>query len=131
MSKTAITGLVAIVIVIIGTFLPWVSIVTGGQELVFTGLQTEGSSFGEPGKLSIFVAVLTGILFLIPKDWSPKINLFTSAFLVAWTFRNLLLYSRCEMGICPDQKAGLYICLAGAVTAFICVLMHRRTFVKK
>lgn len=130
MSKTAIIGLIAITIVIISAFLPWVSIHTGGEHLVFTGLQSKGSSFGEPGKLSIFVAVMTGILFLIRKDWGPRVNLFTSAFLVAWAFRNLLLYSRCEMGICPEQKIGLFLSLGAAIVAFVCVLMHRRTYVK-
>lgn len=131
MSKNSIIGLVAIVIVIISAFLPWVTIVAEGQQLTFTGLRSEGSSFGEPGKLNILMAGLTGLLFLIPKDWAPRVNLFTSAFLAAWTFRNMLLFSRCEMGICPKQEIGLWLSLGGALIAFVCVLSHRRKAVKK
>jgi hypothetical protein len=130
MSKTSIIGAVAAVLVIIAAFLPWISVVVNGQELVFTGLKGEGSRFGEPGKLSIAVAAMVLILFLVPKSWAPRINLFTSAFLAAWAFRNMLIYSRCEMGICPQQQIGLYLSLAAALTAFICVVSYRRKQVK-
>ncbi|WP_343703084.1 hypothetical protein [Chitinophaga sp.] len=130
MTKTSIIGAIAAVLVIISAFLPWISVPVNGQTLVFTGLQSAGSAFGEPGKLSIAVAVMVLVFFLIQKAWSPRVNLFTSAFLAAWAFRNMLIYSRCEMGICPDQKIGLYLSLLGALTAFICVLAHRRQFTR-
>ncbi len=130
MSRNVIIGLIAVAIVIICAFLPWITVRADEGLRTYTGLQSEGSSFGEPGKLNIFMAALTGILFLIPKDWAPKANLFTSAFLAAWTFRNMLLYSRCEMGICPDQKIGLWLSMLAAIVAFICVLMHRKKYVK-
>ncbi len=130
MSKTSIIGSAAAILVMISAFLPWISIRTGAVTKVFTGLNTTGSSFGEPGKLCIAVALAVLVLFLVRKPWAPRINLFTSAFLAAWTFRNMLLFSRCEMGICPDQKIGLYLSLAGALTAFICVLLHRQQSVK-
>ncbi len=131
MSKSSIIGIIAALLVIIAAFLPWISVPVNGQVLVFTGLQSEGSSFGEPGKLSIAVSVIVLILFLVQKGWSPRVNLFTSAFLAAWAFRNMLIYSRCEMGICPDQKIGLYLSLGAAILAFICVLMNHQRFIKK
>ncbi|RPE08298.1 hypothetical protein EGT74_14655 [Chitinophaga lutea] len=131
MSKSSIIGAIAALVVIVSAFLPWVSVSVNGQVLVFTGLQSEGSSFGEPGKLSIAVSVIVLILFLIQKGWSPRVNLFTSAFLAAWAFRNMLIYSRCEMGICPDQKIGLFLSLGAAILAFICVLMNHQRFIKK
>ncbi len=130
MSKSSISGIIAAAIVIISAFLPWISVHADGHHFVFTGMQSEGSSFGEPGKLSIAVCVLTVILFLIPKAWSPRINLFVSAFLAAWAFRNMLLYSRCEMGICPEQQIGLWLSLIGALAVFGCVLWNWKTLVK-
>lgn len=125
MSRTTIIGIAAIILVIISAFLPWISIHADGQHMVFTGLNTEGSSFGEPGKLSIGVSVLILVFFLLQKQWALRVNLFTTAFLAAWTFRNMLIFSRCEMGICPEQKAGLYLSMLGAFVAFGCVVFHR------
>lgn len=125
MSVSRIIGICAIVLVIISAFLPWVSIHVDGRHLVFSGMHTEGSRFGEPGKLCIIVALMVLPVFLIRKKWAPRVGLFTSAFLAAWAFRNMLLYSRCEMGICPEQQIGLYLSLAASLVAFICVLMQR------
>ncbi|MRG44453.1 hypothetical protein GFS24_04980 [Chitinophaga sp. SYP-B3965] len=130
MTKSSIIGIIACVIVIISAFLPWISIQVDGQTLLFTGLNTKGSSFGEPGKLGILMAAIVGVLFLFNKEWSPRVNLFTSAFLAAWYFRNMLIFSRCEMGICPEQKIGLFLSLGAAIVAFVCVLLHRRRLVK-
>jgi len=121
MNKPTIFGLISVIIVIISAFLPWLTIES--KHLAFTGLNTAGSSFGEPGKLSIFVAVVAGILFLVPGKWSARVNLFVAAFLVAWTFRNFMLFSRCEMGVCPERKIGLYLSVMAAIVAFVCVIL--------
>ncbi|MBO9154323.1 hypothetical protein ACFOTA_19065 [Chitinophaga sp. GCM10012297] len=130
MSKSSISGIIAAAIVIISAFLPWISVHADGQHFVFTGLQSEGSAFGEPGKLSIVVSAMAILLFLVPKAWSPRVNLFISAFLAAWAFRNMLLFSRCEMGICPEQKIGLWLSLIAALAVFGCVLWNWKTLVK-
>lgn len=121
MSKANLSGLIAAIIVIVSAFLPWLTIES--KHLVFTGLNTTGSSFGEPGKLNIFVAVIAGILFLIKNKWTARINLFVTAFLTAWTFRNFTLFGRCEMGECPEREIGLYLSLIAAIATFICVLV--------
>lgn len=120
MSKPNLIGIISVAVVIAATFMPWISIES--KHLVFTGLQTTGSSFGEPGKANIFFAVISGLLFLVQRKWSARGNLFAAAFLAAWTFRNLMLFSRCEMGECPDRHIGLFLCLIFSIVAFICVL---------
>jgi hypothetical protein len=121
MNKPTIFGLISVAIVIISAFLPWLTIES--KHLAFTGLNTAGSSFGEPGKLNIIVAVISGVLFLVPGKWSARVNLFVAAFLAAWTFRNFVLFSRCEMGECPDRQIGLYLSVLAAIVAFVCVIM--------
>lgn len=120
MSKSTITGIAAAVIIIVSAFLPWLTIES--KQLVFTGLQTKGSNFGEPGKLNIILAVVAGLLFIARKQWAQRVNLFISGFLMAWTFRNMILFARCEMGECPHKEIGLYLSLIGAIIAFICVI---------
>ncbi|MBC9933459.1 hypothetical protein [Chitinophaga qingshengii] len=128
MSKTSVIGIIAAVIAIICTFFPWATIES--RHLVFTGLNTTGSSFGEPGKLNIFLAVLAAVIFLVKNKWVMRMNLFVGGFLLAWSFRNMLLFSRCEAGVCPQTGIALYIALAAAVVVFVCVLLTR-TPVKK
>jgi len=120
MNRPTIIGLISVVIVIIGTFLPWVTIES--KHLVSSGLDTTGSSFGEPGKLSIGVGVVAIIFFLLRGKWPARVNLFVTAFLAAWTFRNFILFSRCEMGVCPERQIGLYLSLLAAIAAFVAVL---------
>jgi hypothetical protein len=121
MSKVKIFGLVFVAIVIISAFLPWLRVES--KHIMFTGLDTAGSSFGEPGKLNIIMAVITGILFLVPGRVAPRLNLFSAAFMSVWAFRNFLLFSRCEMGECPDRGIGLDLSLIAALAAFVCVLL--------
>ncbi|TWF42553.1 hypothetical protein FHW36_102313 [Chitinophaga polysaccharea] len=123
MSRTAIIGILAVLLVIACAFFPWSFIES--KHLMFTGMNGTGSSYGEPGKLSIILSVLAIIIFLVKNKWVSRMNLFIVGFLVAWTFRNMLLYSRCEMGICPQPGAALYVSLAAALLAFGCVLFTR------
>ncbi|WP_298735262.1 hypothetical protein [uncultured Chitinophaga sp.] len=124
MSKSTLTGIAAAVIVIVSAFLPWLTIES--KHLVFTGLQTKGSNFGEPGKLNIILAIIAGLLFIAQKQWAQRVNVFISGFLIAWTFRNMILFARCEMGECPHKEIGLYLSLLGAIVAFISVVTQKR-----
>ncbi|MEC5144471.1 hypothetical protein [Chitinophaga sp. 212800010-3] len=123
MSRTAIIGILAVLLVIVCAFFPWSAVES--RHLVFTGLNGTGSNYGEPGKLSIILAVLAIVFFLVKHKWISRINLFICGFLLAWTFRNMLLYSRCELGECPQAQPALYLSLAGAIVAFGAVLFTR------
>jgi hypothetical protein len=125
MSKSSITGLAAAVIVIISAFLPWLTVES--KHLVFTGLHTEGSNFGQPGRLNIILAVAAGLLFAARKLWAQRVNLFITGFMMAWTFRNFILFARCEMGECPHKEIGLYLSLIGAVVAFLSVATYKKS----
>jgi hypothetical protein len=124
MSKSSITGLAAAVIIIISAFLPWLTVES--RQLVFTGLRTAGSNFGEPGRLNIILAVIAALLIIAQKPWAQRINIFVTGFLVSWTFRNMILFARCEMGECPHKEIGLYLSLAGAIVAFISVVVTKK-----
>ena len=124
MSKNNLIGLAAAVTIIVSAFLPWLTVES--KHLVFTGVHTAGSNFGEPGKLNVLVAAIAGVLFLFKRTWARRLNVFITAFLIAWTFRNMILFARCEMGICPHKEIGLYLSLAGALVAFFCVVIRKK-----
>ncbi|MBV8251084.1 MAG: hypothetical protein JO154_00655 [Chitinophaga sp.] len=126
MSKTRIIGIIATAAIIICAFLPWSEINDAHlKHLIFTGVNTEGSSYGEPGKLNIFLSVLGLVMFALRKKWTLRVNLFVCGFLLAWTFRNVLIFSRCEVGICPQVHIALYISVVAALAAFLSVLFTR------
>ncbi|PUZ20141.1 hypothetical protein GA0116948_11430 [Chitinophaga costaii] len=124
MTKTSIIGIVSAVMVIISAFLPWITVES--RHFLFTGLQTTGSAFGQPGILNIILATIAVILFGLNKTWTFRVNIFIAGFLMAWTFRNYLIFSRCEAGECPDQKIGLYLSLIGGILCFVCVVLNRQ-----
>lgn len=124
MSKNNLIGLAAAATIIVSAFLPWLTVES--KQLVFTGVHTAGSSFGEPGKLNILVAVIAGVLFGFKKVWAQRLNVFITAFLIAWTFRNMILFARCEMGECPHKEIGLYLSLIGALVAFFSVVIRKK-----
>ncbi|WP_440133473.1 hypothetical protein [Chitinophaga sancti] len=122
MSRSKIFGIIAVVVVIVCAFLPWITVGSKTGPLDFTGLNTFNSNFGEPGKVNVFFGVVVGLLFLLKGKMAPRINLFLAAFLVAWTFRNLLLFSRCEMGECPERHVALFLSLVASLGAFVAVM---------
>ncbi|CAL1518251.1 hypothetical protein [Chitinophaga sp. MM2321] len=120
MYKTGIIGIIAALVVIVCAFLPWSTVES--RHLLFTGMNTTGSNYGEPGKLNIALSVMSIVIFIIKNKWVARMNLFVCGFLLAWTFRNMLLFSRCEIGECPETGIALYVSLAAAGVAFVCVL---------
>lgn len=123
MFKSNLIGIAGAALIIISAFLPWLTI--DSKHLLLTGLDTTGTSFGEPGKLAIALSVVAIIFFLLPKVWAQRVNLFVCAFLLAWAFRNMLIFSRCEMGECPHRQIGLYLSLLGGLVAFVSVLASK------
>lgn len=106
-------GIIAVLAVIIGCYLPWIEIPSLGKTL--TGMDGQGSNFGRPGKLHIIFCVPALVLFIIHKIWAKRANWLLCALGLAWAFRNFLIYARCEMGTCPERKYGLYLVLLGSI----------------
>lgn len=96
-------------------FLPWIYIPSLQQT--YTGMYTGVTRFGRPGVLTIVLAVVSVLLFLIPKIWSKRLNVVVAAVGISWAARNFMLMTSCLMGECPEKKAGIFVVpvLAGLV----------------
>lgn len=114
---TWLTGLV----LVISAYLPWAAIPE--KHLHFTGMDTTGSNFGEPGLLNIFLTLLILLTLSINRVWAVRSAIFVAAFLTAWSLRNYILFARCEMGICPVKGIGLYLSLFSAIALFLLSLL--------
>lgn len=115
-------GAVAAVILIGACFLPWITI--SNPTLTATGFATQGTSFGKPGILHTFFAVIMLAFFLLPRIWAKRTNFFIGALNVAWSFKNYLLYSAC-MGICPEKQIGLWLVVGCSVIMMIMSLLPK------
>jgi len=114
-------GIAAAVLVIAASFMPWAYFPVLQKE--FTGFFSEQNRYGRPGKVLVFFSVAEILLFLIPKVWAKRTNIFVAAVGLAWGFKCLYLYSACYRGECPDRRIGLWLVLAGTIVALVATLL--------
>lgn len=81
------------------------------QQWIITGWKTANSNFGQPGKFFAYIGGMSLILFILPFLWAKRFNMIMGALLVAWSFRNFLILSTCQMGECPQKQWALYACV--------------------
>ena len=86
-------------------------IIIESRNWVITGWNPVGSSFGQSGKFLCFFAALGALFFALPFIWAKRFNMVFGAFLFAWSFRNYLILSTCQMGECPQKQWALYGCI--------------------
>ncbi|MEO6915851.1 MAG: hypothetical protein ABI151_09565 [Chitinophagaceae bacterium] len=100
-------GVGAVVLVYVAAFMPWIEVPS--QHIVVTGMHTEGTNFGKPAMMNLIISTFSLIFFLWPAIFAKRVNLFFTAFNVAWTLRNSIILSTCRAGECPEKKLGLYL----------------------
>mgnify|MGYP001601315594 CR=1 FL=1 len=116
-------GAILSLIVIAACFIPWSYIPSLNATL--TGMYTATTDFGKPGILHIAFSLIAFVLFLIPKLWSKRTNIFMCAFNLAWAVKNFMLYSMCSAGDCQEKKAGLYILRISSVLMIIMAMLPK------
>jgi hypothetical protein len=129
MKHSQTIGIIATLALAAMCFLPWTVIVS--QQLTITGFQTTGTSFGRPGVLSVTMAVILLVMFLVPAVWAKRTNLFVAALNLAWSFRNYLLVSSCLMGECPEKQPAIYALVALAIIIQVMTLLPRLELTRK
>ena len=103
-------GFIAVVLAILVCFMPLVYIES--KNLTITGFKADGTRFGRPGMFIVYMGSIAAGLFLIPKIWAKRVNVFLTAMIFAWAVRNYLLLTTCAAGECPEQQVGLFLLLA-------------------
>lgn len=117
MKNSQVIGFIMVIIVIASCFFPWVFIES--KQINVTGLNAVGTSFGKPGKMIIYLAAISSLLFLINKIWAKRINVFVTAFCFAWSIRNYLILSACFAGECPEKKLALFVLVIASATMML------------
>lgn len=110
-------GLLAVILLIVSCFLPWVII--NSKNIVVSGIASAGTNFGKPGYVHFILGLFFVIFHFIPKLWAKRWNLVFVALNVAWAVRNYLIISMCRGGECPEKQAGLWlVMIASALMLF-------------
>lgn len=116
-------GIIAALAIVAVCFMPWVYIPF--IQTTVTGMSADKTNLGRPGLMNIILCIVAVALFIIPQIWAKRINIFMSIFNLAWSIRNFLLITQCELGECPEKKSGIYLLLfLSAVLLLMTFLPH-------
>lgn len=110
-------GAIAALGVILSCWLTWITIPDLGIKV--SGFVSEGTRFGKPGLMNVFMSAVAFIFFLVPRIWAKRANLFFAGFNLAWGVRNYILITICHGGDCPEKQSGIYIYLGFCVLELI------------
>ena len=110
-------GILACLVLIISCFVPWTY--HADVDKTFTAFFSEKNQYGKPGKFLIFFAIVSLALIILPKVLAKRINLFLSAFTMAYAIKTYILYTSCYNAYCPEKKIGIYIMLFSTVVILI------------
>lgn len=103
--------------IIAACFLPWVYIEP--IDALVSGLKADKTNFGKPGIVNIVLTSFIIVLFLTPRIWAKRLNVFICTVNIAWTLRNYLLVTQCELGECPEKKLGIYLLILFSIIVFV------------
>ncbi len=123
MKHSQTIGIIAAILIITLCFFPWVYIAS--RQLTVTGFSAEGTNFGKPGLFTVILCGIMIVMFLVPRIWAKRTNVFIAALNLAWSFRNFLLVSSCMMGECPEKKPALFAILVLAMVVQLMALLPK------
>jgi hypothetical protein len=120
-------GVAAAALLLYACTLVWIT--AGGKTgpIEIGGFYNKGfDEFGRPGMMHLYLTIPAILLFLIPKLWAKRTNVFVTALNMSWGLRNLYLVGMtCPRGICPNKQLGLWLMLASCVIMFIMSLFPK------
>jgi hypothetical protein len=122
-------GIIAALIVLICSFLPWSFVVS--EQITISGFETKGTRFGRPGIFLNFFTIIAIVLFLIPTIWAKRANIFIGAIVFTWSLRNYILVSTCLMGECPVKQPALYTLVIASGVVMVMTLLPKLNTLKK
>ena len=112
-----IIGFAAAAIMIISCFIPWTYYADIGKS--FNGFFSEKNMYGKPGKVFIFLAVISAALILINRIWAKRVLLFVAAINISYLIKSYVLFTTCYSALCPVKQYGLYLLMAGTTMLMI------------
>jgi hypothetical protein len=113
-------GLMAVLLLIVSCFTPWVIIES--KNITVSGVDSTGTNFGKPGYLHFILSFLFIVFHFIAKIWAKRWNLLVVALNIAWAIRNYFIISACRDGDCPLKQIGLFLVLFASALMLVSAL---------
>ncbi len=114
-------GLMAVILLVVSCFLPWV--IFDSLKITVSGMGSNGTDFfGKPGFGNFVLSFFFIIFHFISKIWAKRWNLLIVALNLAWVVRNYFIISTCRDGECPEKQIGLYLVLVASLLMLISAL---------
>ena len=114
-------GVAAALLLIGACYLPWTYYPELQKE--FTGFFSENNAYGRPGKVFMFFCGIAIVLFLIPRIWAKRGNLFVCAISLAFSAKTFILYTSCARGICPEKRIGIFLVLLASIVMMVAAVL--------
>lgn len=91
------------------------------------GLFNKGNdTFGKPGLMHFIMCVPALLMFIIPRLWAKRTNVFLAAINLAWAIANFYKVGvACDAGICPERHAAIYMMLFASIGIMAMALFPR------
>lgn len=110
-------GIAAALALIAVCFMPWTYHADVQKD--FTGFFSQNNAYGKPGKFIIFFSIVTSLLFLLPKIWAKRTNLFITGILTAYAVKTYIMYTSCYNAYCPEKQVGIYLVVVLSILQFV------------
>lgn len=114
-------GIAAALLLIAACFLPWAYFPDLREN--FTGFFSEKNAYGRPGKIFVFFSIVSIIMFLVPRVWAKRANLFVGALTLAFGLKSYILFTACYRGICPEKRVGIFLVLISSLILIIAAVV--------
>ena len=112
-----VLGSLSCAVLAISCFLPWTFYPDLNKS--FTGFFSEENMYGKPGKVFIFLAIISAALILINRIWAKRVLLFVAAINIAYLIKSYVLFTTCYSALCPVKQYGLYLLMAGTIMLMV------------
>lgn len=113
MKNYKLFGFLACAILAISCFLPWAYYPDLHKS--FTGFFSEKNIYGRPGKVFVFVAVISAILIGINKIWAKRTLIFFAALNLGFLLKTWVIFTSCYNAYCPQKQYGIYLLIISCI----------------
>jgi len=113
MKYSQFIGVAAALLLIGACFLPWAYFPSLQKD--FTGFFSQDNAYGRPGKIFVVLCSMAIVLYLIPRIWAKRTNMFVAAIVLAFAIKCFILYTSCYTGICPEKRIGIFLILLASM----------------
>lgn len=110
MKYSQVIGVAAILFLWASCFMPWITVPVKDNLVTLSGVNGrvhDDLTLGKPIIFYVVFGLLSAVLFLTPKIWAKRTNIFITAILLSLTIFYHLSFTFCRQAVCPSLLTGV------------------------